>query len=108
MAPLCDPEKLAASLSARGHGAETVAELLDVAERTEPDVVIVGNDGSCNVVWLVAQINAVAPQTAAVVVFERPDDVELLALLHAGAVGYLPMSISPERLCAAIGAASVR
>ena len=75
-----------------------------MAERTEPDVVVVGNDGSANLVWLVAQITAYASQTAVVVMFERPNDVELLAVIHAGAVGYVPMSIPPERLCAAIEA----
>ncbi len=83
---------------------ESAEELLETTTRHDPDAVLLGREHTGNVVELVSRLVDFAPQTAVVVVFERPDEAELLALLHAGAVGYVPMSISPERLCIAIEA----
>ena len=81
---------------------ESAEELLETTRRHDPDAVLFGGEGFGSMVGLVSRLVEVAPQTRVVVVFERPDEAELLALLHAGAAGYVPMSIPPERLCAAI------
>jgi len=97
-----------------GHGCEVVPaecleELLEVAERTRPDAVVLGSDGFENTTSecatsLVSQLATLAPEAAIVVLFDRPSEAELLSLIHAGAAGYLPLTIPPERLCAAIEA----
>jgi len=84
---------------------ESVEELFEPTKRDKPDAIIVGGAGAGNVVSLVSRLVEFTPQTAVVVMFERPDEAELLAVIHAGAVGYLPMSISPERMVAAIDSA---
>ena len=85
--------------------AESVEELFDTTKRDKPDAIVLGGAGAGNLVWLVSRLVEIAPQTAVVAMFDRPDEAELLAVIHAGAVGYLPTTISPERLVAAIDSA---
>jgi DNA-binding NarL/FixJ family response regulator len=48
------------------------------------------------------RLAARAPATAVVVLSDRPDDAELIAALRAGASGYLPKSLHPAGLVAAV------
>ena len=84
--------------------AGSIDELLVALEQTEPNVVVIGRGCSSRLVWLVSQVVELAPQSAVVVLFDRPDDAELLAVIHAGALGYLPTTIPPERLVIAVEA----
>ena len=84
--------------------AESPDELLEVAGQTQPDIVVLAGNGLDKITSLVAQLATRAPDAAIVVLFSRPSEAELLALVHAGAVGYLPVTIPPERLCAAVEA----
>ena len=81
--------------------AEAIDELCTLAAGNQPDIVVLGPDG-CNMVGRVSGVAAIVPLAAIVVLFDEPDEAELLAILHGGALGYLPMTISPERLRASL------
>lgn len=76
--------------------------LLDIAERIQPGIVAVGWLESANRIHLISRLLEVTPQAAVVMFFDRPDEAELMAILHAGAIGYLPADIPPQRLLAAL------
>lgn len=87
--------------------ASCVEELLRLAVTSKPDVVFLSDDGFCNMVKLVSQVAVLAPQAALVVLFDHSDEAELLAVIHGGALGYLPLTIPSKRLHAAIKAVLV-
>lgn len=82
--------------------ADTVEEMLAAARDGEPVVVLVGWLESCNRIRLIDRLGEVAPRGAVVVLFDRPDEAEMLAVLHSGAAGYLSADIAPARLLAAL------
>ena len=84
--------------------AESIEELFDMAVRCQPNVIVLDSDGSYNVIRVVAQVADLAPEAALMVLFEQPDETELLAVIHAGALGYLNVTIPERRLSAAIDA----
>ena len=81
--------------------ADSIDELCTLAAENQPDIVVLGSDG-CNMVERVSAVAAIVPLAAIVVLFDVPDEAELLAILHCGALGYLPMTISAERLRASL------
>ncbi len=92
------------------HGCEvvlpnSVEELLEVAARMEHDSVLLGGNGFEILTSLVSQLLTLAPEAVIVVLFDRPSEAELLAIIHAGAHGNVPVTIPPERLCFALEAA---
>jgi DNA-binding NarL/FixJ family response regulator len=77
---------------------------LATAERTRPAFALVGWPEPGNRIRLVARLGEVMPQGAVVVLYDQPDEAELLAIVHAGGAGYLPANILPERLLATLQA----
>lgn len=73
-------------------------EAISVAERARPDVAIVGLEITGGGVAAVEGILQVAPDTRVIVLTAVPQAGELLAVLRAGAVGYLPGTIDPAAL----------
>ena len=77
------------------------------AEREQPEICLIGLDLPGDGIVAIRGIRAVAPGTAVIALASSQDADDLLACVHAGAVGYLPGSIGPEslrRVVAAVGA----
>jgi DNA-binding NarL/FixJ family response regulator len=68
------------------------------AKRVAPDVCLVGWDIAGEGLNAVQGILAVAPDASVVVLSETSDVDDLLAVVRAGAVGYLPGSLDEEQL----------
>jgi DNA-binding NarL/FixJ family response regulator len=73
--------------------AESIDEFFTLAAENQPDIVALGHD-ACNMVERVSEVAAILPLAAIIVLFDVPDEAELLAIFHGGARGYLPMTIS--------------
>jgi two-component system, NarL family, response regulator LiaR len=89
--------------------AQTAATLdwIREAARLTPDVVLV--DSSLNgvsAVTAVRRLTAAAPRTRALVLADAADDREVIAVLHAGACGYLLKTSSVGQLIDGVHAAS--
>jgi DNA-binding NarL/FixJ family response regulator len=82
-------------------------DAIRAAEREQPDISLVGMDLPGDGVVAIREICAVARGTAAIALAASLDSDDLLACVHAGAVGYVPGNISAaslRRLVAAVGA----
>lgn len=85
--------------------AETAEAAIRGAMREQPDVCLVGADfGGNATVGMVRGICRAAPQAAVVVLSSGHDVDDLLEVVRAGAVGYLPGPLNSERLHKVIGA----
>ena len=82
----------------------TAAEALAGAIARQPDACVVDVAIPGGGLAAARAITAWLPATGVVVLTERPNEEELLGALRAGAAGYLPASISPARLRAAVRA----
>ena len=83
--------------------AASVPEALAMANRHQPDVVLVdlvlpGGDG----IAVVGDLAVRQPKSACLVLTSHPSPGALLAAMGAGARGFLPKTASVETLCAAI------
>src|SRR5919106_1990159 len=73
--------------------------------RLEPDVCLVDVELEGGGIRGAAELGTRASRTAVIVLTAKPaDDEDFLAAMDVGAVGYLSMTISPERLPAAVRA----
>jgi two-component system nitrate/nitrite response regulator NarL len=75
--------------------ADDARSAIAAAAREQPDVCIVGLELAGGGATAVAGICTAAPASAVVALAAAPDVEDLLALVRAGAVGYLPASIEP-------------
>jgi DNA-binding response OmpR family regulator len=76
-------------------GAEQAVEL---AERQQPDLLLVDLDRIRETSELLSRVREVAPRTKVVVVSGRDEDHLAPAVLRAGAHGYVTRTITPDRL----------
>jgi len=76
------------------------------AMREQPDVCLVGRELPGDGLAGVRGICRAAPRAAVVVFAEVPDFDDLLDAVRAGAIGYVPDAVSPERLRKIIDAAA--
>jgi two-component system, NarL family, nitrate/nitrite response regulator NarL len=86
--------------------ADDAAEATALAEREQPDVCLVGVDVPGGGVLAVRGVRAAAPSTSVIVLAAVASAEDLLAVVRAGAVGYLPGTIDPEALLRVVGAVS--
>lgn len=87
--------------------AETPERAIRAAMREQPDVCLVHGDfGGDDTVGIVRGICRAAPRAAVVVLALEGDVDDLLELIRAGAVGYVPGPLDAERLRRVIGAVS--
>lgn len=77
---------------------ETAKEAVAAAERERPDVCLVDLDGAGFGIGTVSEIVAGAPETSVIVLTSSPEETEFLAVMRAGASGYLPRGLDPARL----------
>ena len=83
--------------------AEDGAEALDLIERLRPDVAILDiRMPKLNGIDLVRKMKDVAPQTAALMLTAYDDDDYILALMDAGALGYLLKTTRASELIDAV------
>ena len=78
--------------------AGSAEEAIMIAAAAQPDLCIVGADITGGAIPAVEGIRRVAPEASVVVLAASPAAAELIALLRAGAVGYVPSSIDPAAL----------
>ena len=95
---------LAIELSASGMAVRTgpVADAVTFVRTREPDVVVVAAESPRRSLRLVADLLEVASRLAIIVVGLPCIEADFLALVQAGAVGYLPGDITPVALARAI------
>jgi DNA-binding NarL/FixJ family response regulator len=74
------------------------------AQREQPEICLVGLDLPGDGIAAIRRICGVAPRTAAVALSASQNADDLLACVHAGAVGYLPGSVSAVALRRAVAA----
>jgi len=87
--------------------AESLAEGLERAERSRPDVVLVdiGLGGTGDGLQLVRELAPRLPNTTFVMLSASGSDADLLDAVMAGARGYLTKDVSPEALLRAVQSA---
>ena len=87
--------------------AEGLAEALERAERSRPDVVLVdiGLGGSGDGLQLVRELSPRLPNTTFVMLSASASDSDLLEAVMAGARGYLTKDVSPDALLRAVRSA---
>ena len=74
------------------------------AQREQPQICLIGLDLPGDGILAIRGICGVAPRTAAIALARSQDADDLLACVHAGAIGYLPGSIGAASLRRAIAA----
>ena len=79
-------------------------DAIQAAQRERPDISLVGLDLPGDGVAAIRGICELVPTSAAIALAPSPHADDLLACVHAGAVGYLPGSIPPASLRQAVGA----
>jgi DNA-binding NarL/FixJ family response regulator len=80
-------------------------DLVAEVARLEPDVCLVDVELEGGGIRGAAELGTRVPRTAVIVLTAKPaGEEDFLAAMDGGAVGYLPMTISPERLPAAVRA----
>jgi two-component system nitrate/nitrite response regulator NarL len=82
--------------------ASDAPETVDTALRERPDVCLIDPVLPGGGIDAAAAIVGELPDTAVVMLGDAPSDAELFAALEAGASGYLPKGIAPERLAVAL------
>jgi DNA-binding NarL/FixJ family response regulator len=78
--------------------AETADAAVAAAVRDRPDVCLISLKGGANRLRAAAEIVSRVPSSAVIVLSNRPDEDEFMAVMRGGASGYLPQSLDPERL----------
>lgn len=86
------------------HRVDSIEHLLDADSSLQPDLVILGTGVRGNRVRLLSSLSTSMPRAKTILMFDQPDEAELLAALHAGASGYLPNDEVPDRFSDAINA----
>jgi DNA-binding NarL/FixJ family response regulator len=76
----------------------SAAELVDAVVRLEPDVCLIDCDIPGGGLVAAAQMRAWRSSVAVVMLASKPDEEDFLKAIAVGAIGYLPKSISAERL----------
>lgn len=71
---------------------------VDAAERDHPDVCVVDLAAPSQRLRAASEIAAKSPSSAVIVITALLDEAEFLALVRAGAAGYLPETVDPARL----------
>jgi DNA-binding NarL/FixJ family response regulator len=84
--------------------AEDAEHAIRVAEREQPEICLIGLDLPGDGINAIRGIRGVAPGTAVIAVAPSQDANDLLACVHAGAVGYLPGTIGAASLRRAVAA----
>lgn len=84
--------------------AEDAEHAIRAAQLEQPEICLIGLDLPGDGILAIRGIREVAPGTAAIAVASSQDDDDLLACVHAGAVGYLPGSIGAPSLRRAVAA----
>ena len=74
------------------------------AKKHRPDVCLIGRSLSGGGIAAVREITEAMPDTAIVVLADHPDADDLLRVLRAGAIGYMPIDFDPASLRRAIAA----
>jgi len=99
---------------ALGEGVEICAEAssatqaIRAAKREQPDVCLIGRELDGGGMVAVRGVTRAAPLSAIVVMADTSNADQMLEAIHAGAIGYLPGGISPERLMTVIHAVEAR
>jgi DNA-binding NarL/FixJ family response regulator len=99
---------------ALGEGVEICAEAssatqaIRAAKREQPDVCLIGRELDGGGMVAVRAVSRAAPSSAIVVMADSSDADQMLEAIHAGAIGYLPGGISPERLNTVLYAVDAR
>jgi len=86
--------------------AETAEQAIRAAKREQPDICLVARDICGQALAAVRGICRAAPHSAVVVLAPKRNDDDLLDAVRAGAIGYVPGGIDPERLLRIIDAVS--
>jgi DNA-binding NarL/FixJ family response regulator len=99
----CAPMRLGIRIALEGRAAicaeaDDAARAIRAAKREQPDICLVGRDIPGDGLAAVRGISRAAPDSAVLVLVETMDVDELLDLIRAGAVGYVPGPVDAERL----------
>ena len=78
--------------------ATSVKELIDAVERSRPDACLVDIALAGGGLHAAAEIGGRRPRIPVVLLAAEPDDVQFLDAMRAGAAGYVPQAIPPDRL----------
>ena len=68
------------------------------AVEQHPDVCLLDLESQAENLWAIAEIAARSPKTAVIMLTAELDDDEFLAVMRAGASGYLSQAVDPARL----------
>ena len=77
---------------------QTLADLVEAVDLTEPDLCLVDVELTGGGVRAAAELMARAPTVPVVLLAEDADDEPFLDAIRVGAAGYVPKKIAPERL----------
>ena len=81
-----------------GDGPSAVA----AARESQPDVCVIDLEAGRQRLRTVNELQAGAPDAAIIVLTDRLDEDEFMAVVRAGASGYLPQNVDPSRLPAVV------
>lgn len=96
--------RLALEPSVRCALADSPAAAIEAMEREHPDVCFLDADGGAGGIRATQLIRQASPDVAVILLAHTPNDDEFLQAVRAGAAGYLPESVPPERLPAIVDA----
>ena len=88
--------------------AGTASQAIRAAKREQPDVCLIARELEGDGIVAVRAIARAAPSSAIVVIADTSDPDQMLQAIHAGAMGYLPGGISPQRLNRVLHAVDAR
>jgi DNA-binding NarL/FixJ family response regulator len=88
--------------------AETATQAIRAAKREQPDVCLIARELVGGGISAVRAVSRAAPSTTIIVMADASDADQMLEAIHAGAMGYLPGGITPERLTRVIFAVDSR
>lgn len=78
--------------------ADDAEQAIRAAMREQPDVCLVGHDIPGGAIATVRGVSRAAPNASVVLLTPSYDSDDLLESIRAGAVGYVPGAVDPERL----------
>jgi DNA-binding NarL/FixJ family response regulator len=81
-----------------GDGPSAVA----AARESQPDVCVIDLEAGRQRLRTVSELQAGVPDAAIIVLTDRLDEDEFMAVVRAGAAGYLPQNVDPSRLPAVV------
>ena len=90
--------RLALEREARCTEAADAESAVDAAVRERPDVCLVGLDAAGQGLRVANEIATRVPSAAVILLASHLDEEEFMAAVRAGASGYLPQNLDPERL----------